>query len=224
MARKHFLPKNEEDQVKFYANFAAVLGVVAPRVGVTPEEVDAIRADAEYYRYVCKAHREYAETTKALTTHKENLRDGKHLGSLPEPVTLPTPPPAVPDAPFKRLCNLVATIKRHKGYTETIGAQLRILGNEVPTLEPSVKPRLSVKFINGRPVLNWKKLGLDSVELEADRNTGTFVPVGVRVAPEYVDTTPPPSAPAVWRYRAIFRKKDETVGEWSDVASVCVLS
>lgn len=224
MARRYFLPLTESELVAFYANFAGVLGLVAARVGITPEEVETIRADEAYFRFVCNSHRDYTATTKALTIHKNDLREGKPLGAFPEPVSLSSIPPAVPDAPLDRLRDLCARIKRHPGYTDTIGEQLGILGSEVPALAPSVKPRLTVKIVSGRPVVQWAKNGLDAVEIEVDRNTGTFVPLGIRVTPRYTDTAPPPPAPALWRYRAIFRKKDETVGDWSEVASVWVLS
>lgn len=224
MARKHFLPVSEPDLLAFYANFAGVLGLVAARVGVAPEEVEWVRADEAYLRFVCSAHRDYVATAKALTTHKNDVREGKPIGSFPEPVVLEPVPPVVPDAPIERLRDLVVRIKRHKGYTDTIGEQLGILGSEVPALAPTIKPEITAKLVNGRPVLNWAKNGLQAVELEVDRNTGTFVPLAVRLSPRYTDTAPPPTTPAVWRYRAIYRKKDETVGEWSEVVSVWVIS
>lgn len=41
----------------------------------------------------------------------------------------------------------------------------------------------------------------------------------------YLDTAPlpAPGASAVWKYKAIYRLRDEQVGHWSDVASVSVM-
>jgi hypothetical protein len=40
--------------------------------------------------------------------------------------------------------------------------------------------------------------------------------------PGYTDTTPFPTTPAKWTYRAIYRVGDEQVGQWSAPVSVAV--
>ena len=58
-----------------------------------------------------------------------------------------------------------------------------------------------------------------------DRGTGTFAFLAIDTVPDYLDTTPlpAPGAGAVWKYKAIYRLKDEQVGQWSDVISVSVM-
>ena len=40
--------------------------------------------------------------------------------------------------------------------------------------------------------------------------------------PGYLDTEPLPATSAVWKYKGIFRKDDQRVGLWSDVAAIPV--
>jgi hypothetical protein len=40
--------------------------------------------------------------------------------------------------------------------------------------------------------------------------------------PNYTDTTPSPSTPTKWTYRAIYRLGDSRVGQWSKPVSVTV--
>jgi hypothetical protein len=87
----------------------------------------------------------------------------------------------------------------------------------------SLRPVLSYTFNNGQPDLDWAKAGMDAVEIEADRGAG-FALLTFDTQPGYLDTAPLPAAgtTALWRYRAIYRLKDERVGQWSEVLEVAV--
>ena len=62
---------------------------------------------------------------------------------------------------------------------------------------------------------------LDLLELQVDRGTG-WGPLASDTTPDYTDTTAFPATPAKWKYRAIYRVGDATVGLWSDVKEVLV--
>ena len=49
--------------------------------------------------------------------------------------------------------------------------------------------------------------------------------VGLALAPDYLDTAPLPShgGRAAWKDKAIYRFRDEQVGQWSDVVSASVM-
>ena len=49
-----------------------------------------------------------------------------------------------------------------------------------------------------------------------------YLPLTTDTRPGCVDTEPMPATPAKWKYKAIFRKDDERVGLWSDVAEIAV--
>jgi hypothetical protein len=65
---------------------------------------------------------------------------------------------------------------------------------------------------------------MDALEIEVDRGTGTFALLTIDTVPDYLDTAPLPPAGtnALWRYRAIYRLKDERVGHWSPVLEMAV--
>ena len=76
----------------------------------------------------------------------------------------------------------------------------------------------------GYPVLHWKKNGTGALELEVDRGAGSFSLLTIQMSPGYQDNTPlpAPGTAALWKYRAIYRIRDEQVGHWSQVLEVGV--
>ena len=64
---------------------------------------------------------------------------------------------------------------------------------------------------------------LDICEIEVDRSDSKgFVLLTFDTTPNYTDTTPLPSTPTKWTYRAIYRVGDSRVGQWSKPVSVTV--
>jgi hypothetical protein len=53
-----------------------------------------------------------------------------------------------------------------------------------------------------------------------------FAYLAIDTVPDYLDSIPLPAPGAgdVWRYKAIYRLHDEQVGQWSDTASISVMS
>jgi hypothetical protein len=64
---------------------------------------------------------------------------------------------------------------------------------------------------------------MEALELEVDRGNG-FTLLTIDTHPGHLDTAPLPSAgtTALWRYRGIYRQKDQRVGQWSAVLEVAV--
>jgi len=61
----------------------------------------------------------------------------------------------------------------------------------------------------------------DALEIHVDRGDGKgFAFLAIDTVPGYIDTAPIPATPAVWKYKAIYRKNDERIGQWSAVVSV----
>lgn len=58
---------------------------------------------------------------------------------------------------------------------------------------------------------------MDALEIHVDRGPG-FAFLTLDTAP-----LPAPGASAVWKYKALYRLRDEQVGQWSDIASVSVM-
>ena len=69
----------------------------------------------------------------------------------------------------------------------------------------------------------WHPAFLGICEIEVDRSDSKgFVMLTFDTTPNYTDTTPFPSTPAKWTYRAIYRVGDQRVGQWSKSVSITV--
>ena len=104
---------------------------------------------------------------------------------------------------------------------------LHIVGPEetAPDLS-TLKPVLPLRMSGGRVEIDWGWEGaggsVESCEILVDCGTGVFAPLTIDSRPGYVDTEPMPATPGRWKYKAIFRKDDQRVGLWSDVAEIAV--
>jgi hypothetical protein len=66
-----------------------------------------------------------------------------------------------------------------------------------------------------------RKKGMETVEIQKDTGTGwQFLAMDTR--PNYTDTTPFPTPPAMWKYRAIYTKDSQRLGQWNNVAEISV--
>ena len=105
-----------------------------------------------------------------------------------------------------------------------IGQTLNILALKAPHVDlDSLQPVLSVKFVNDQPFLDWAKAGMEALEIEVDRGNG-FTLLTIDTHPGHLDTAPlpAPGTTALWRYRGIYRLKDQRVGQWSAVLEVAM--
>lgn len=64
-----------------------------------------------------------------------------------------------------------------------------------------------------------KKGMMESIEIQKDSGTGWQL-LAVDTRPNYTDTTPFPTPPAMWKYRAIYTKDSQRTGQWSNVAEI----
>ncbi|MDD5037302.1 MAG: hypothetical protein PHE55_21455, partial [Methylococcaceae bacterium] len=164
---------------------------------------------------------------ESAVAFKKVVRDGPKDSLL----TVPSLPAVIPPtgAPFPDVFGflgaLITRIKIHKNYTDAIGAALKILPSKSPGVDPNtLQPVLAVELRAGHPNILWDKNGMDGIEIEVDRGTGSFVLLAFDTVPDYLDTAPlpAPGTSAIWKYRAIYRLHDERVGQWSQVLEVAV--
>jgi len=88
-------------------------------------------------------------------------------------------------------------------------------------LSATLAPELSLRSLGGQVEVVWKKGMMEAVEIQKDTGTGwQFLAVDTR--PNYTDTTPFPTPPAMWKYRAIYTKDFQRTGQWSNVAEISV--
>ncbi len=120
----------------------------------------------------------------------------------------------------------VTRIKTNSAYTEALGDQLGIIGEEISTDVPNMKPVLILtKQASGGVSAKFKKLGADAVEIRSKRgNETSFTFLARDTNSPYPDNRENlvPGVPEKREYIGIYVIKDQLVGLESDVASITV--
>ena len=230
MAKTDLMQKGELTFARQMLMFKENIGPHAAALGLTPAQVAAQAADADYYQHVVMNHNLVLGHSKSWTVLKKSLRRGKPdagVDSLPV-LDLPAPPPAVPSGVEGRFRRLVRLVKLSANYTPTIGAELGIEAASLIAPNPAaLQPQLTAQVNGSHVELGWDWQGyrafLDQCECQVNRNDGLgFVPLKHSVVPGCWDETPFPAGPAVWQYRAIYHADGQRIGQWSQTASVTV--
>jgi hypothetical protein len=219
------MPNSDSGKADLLDHLAATLPHYIDILNITAEEVAAVKADADAFRYGLKELSDIQAYAQHWTTFKNLLRDGgSDAIGWPVPPVLALPiPNAVSFGIIPRLSSLVGRIKSDKNYTTAIGQDLWLIGAS-QVIDPSTwKPTLNIQSQAGHPIIAWTKGKAAALEIWVDRGDGSnFVFLTINTEPNTTDTTPLPSTSAVWKYKAIYRLHDEQVGQWSDVISVTV--
>ncbi len=222
-----YLPTNDVGKKDWLKHFSTTLPVYAPVLDLGDNTLKRMATHAINFEAIILGLERYRTYGLALTAFKDLMRDGKsepgQLPDVPKPIVLEGD--AVADI-FGEVGLLVNTIKGSKKYNESMGKALGIEasadggggGSEAP------KPVLGIELQGGRPNILWKKGKMDGVKIMVDRGTGTYTFLAIDTHPDYLDTHPLPELgkSELWRYIAIYLKRDEEVGEWSDPVQVSV--
>ncbi|SRR5581483_1468648 len=232
MPKGYYLGLNDEGIAALLENIAAKLGGhLATLTTITNSDLTSVQADAKAFRYLVTLQDLVQNYAQQITSNK-NLYRGGNAPSAPAPAgfTLPTPlPPVVAPGIVPRLRSLVGRIKNDTGYVDSIGQDLNIEGPEQTGPDFSnFAPVLDLSINGGRVEVGWSWQGcgkyLDMIEILVDRGDGKgFVLLAHdTTTPSYVDTTPLPASPAIWKYKAIYMVGDQRVGQWSVEYSITV--
>lgn len=230
MARSDYIAANDDTFAGQLQTFKNVIGAYTGTLGVTPDQVDAQAADADYFSYAVTVHDIMRNGAQQWTSWK-NLQ--RHGGTAPATGTpsVPTFPPVVDlvqPGIEERFRALAKAIKSSPNYNTSIGEALGIEGPErtgpdLATVQPNIEASVSGSEVQVKWSWGGKSAYLDMCELQVDRADGKgFVMLAFDTTPNYTDTTPFPSAPAKWTYQAIYRVGDHRVGQWSKPVSVTV--
>jgi hypothetical protein len=230
MAKEDYIEPNDDAYNAQMQTYKAVIGNYATLLGVTPAQMVAQAADANYYDYLLKCNQLMANAASQWVAWKNLVRGGGTPPASGAPV-LPTLPPAVaPVAPGieTRFRVLVQQNKASSNYNETIGKALGIegvqkTGPDLATIQPLIDAIISGNHVNVKWGWGGHSAYLDMCELQVDRKDGKgYVLLAFDTTPGYTDTQPFPAVPATWTYRAIYRVGDAQVGVWSLPVSVTV--
>lgn len=227
MKKGFYLPRSEEEKVTWLINFAAKLRIYAAKYNITPEELMDAQQSADFYAAIHNFLNQYDNFLSAAYKYRNIMRDGNKNGSVLQPLTMPMITLPMPVAPgiFKRIRAIVNRIKANIHYSEADGYDLGIEGTSETVDTTSAKPVLKVRIGDGgHPEIIWTKQGFDAIEIYKLEADGTWRLLAIDLQPNYIDMEPlpPVGKSAVWTYRAIYRKKDKQVGQYSDVVSVTV--
>ncbi len=234
--RKNTMPKSDYLKRKD-AQFAAQLntfknniGAYATLLGVSPAQVSAQAADADYFNYVLACQEIMANGSQQWTAWKDLVRLGGTPPASGMPVA-PTFPAAVAAVALGIQVRFRALVKQCKGsanYNVAIGEALGIEGAAQTGPDfATLKPTITLELTGAGVMIRWGWEGnaafLDFIEIAVDRGDGKgFVTLTFDSTPDYLDTTPFPATAAKWAYKAVYRVDEQRAGLWSDVASITV--
>jgi hypothetical protein len=233
MKHQDYYPIRVADQVAWLLNFADKLPGRATALGLAPALVTALVADALWLAYVLQ---NWLDAVRAFSLGCTQTALAAQTGTGSAAVALNTftapalPTGVTPQLPgsLTRIFTAVQDIKNGHKCTDAIAAELGLVGSAAtgPDLT-TVQPVIAAKISGSEVALKWGWQGngafLDACEIVVDRNDGKgYVPLTIDTTPNYNDTTPFPTAKAIWTYKAIYRLEDKQVGLWSQSVSVTV--
>ncbi len=235
MARKDFLPDDDAGLVALLKQIVQHLPDFYVRLGITEdhEYVAALFADELAFSHAFRVQRGLTGSAVAATQVKNLLRDGSKDGNK-KPMQVHYPewnvpaPPAVPPGVVGRVRRLARFIRAQPGCTPEMEIVLGLRGRESTTRSvDEAKPKIEVVKRGEHMQVRWGWQGwrkkVNALDLEVDRLDGRgFLPLLTDPNPNAVDPEPLPETPQRWRYRAMYRKDDRRVGQWSDVVEVVV--
>ncbi|WP_079435671.1 hypothetical protein [Zoogloea sp. LCSB751] len=224
MAKSYYMPKDDNGKVALLDLLATRLPIYAELLEISPADIASLQADAAALRYTINAFNVIQGNARLWTAFKNLQRDGgAGSGAFPPGANLPAQVPTVSPGIVPRVTALIARIKTARHYTEAIGQDLNIVGSTQIVDPDGWKPIIDIAVKAGRPVIQWTKGDADSIEIWADRGDDKGLAFHtITTDPAYTDASPAPASSALWKYKAIYRLRDEQVGNWSDVISVAI--
>lgn len=232
MAKLDYMPNDDEGKARLFVRFRDGIGPYLAALEIAPDapEILAQAADATRFRALLDFAVTMQRAAKAWTAQKDRELDGSGnvSGELVVPAMGPDfPPPAAPGI-VKRFRKTVAWVKTRPGYNDAMGIALGVVG--VQRARPdlaTIAPEIDAQLVGGRVEIAWGWQGLrdwvEGIQIEVDRSDGHgFVLLTIDFTAGTVDTTPLPAQLTRWKYRAIFRKNDAPIGQWSKTVSINV--
>lgn len=239
MKRKYFYPADFFERPEWHLNLAAKLQLYAAALTLPAAEVNEGVADNLYLAYGLGVWinnvREYAiSCTSSLDTLARGTGGEAFVFQNCTAPALPTLPVGITEVlpgALDRTFKLVKLIKTRPGYTEAIGLDMGIVGEEAPPPPPPGEvppPPLTVTAISGTANQNARvkfvKNGHEYVIVECSVNGGAFAELGMSNKSPFIDARPLLVAgqAEVREYRARYYDNGAPSSGWSDVAKVTV--
>ena len=227
MAKDDYMPREEQDIAALMERFRDNIGSFSTLLGLTPAEIGNQSEDASWFRYALNHTIRMKNAGSEWVAYKNLLLTGNDAqdgpANIPPTPSMPDPePPSVNFGILTRFRELVRRIKASPNYNETVGEALGIIGPDAGEPDPATLiPEISLRTSGGQVEVVWKKGKMEAIEIQKDTGAGwQFLAMDTR--PNYIDTTPFPAPPAMWKYRAIYTEDSQRMGQWSNVAEISV--
>lgn len=165
----NYLPLTDIKRDFWLRSFYTKLTTYAAVLDIEPSVLQQVQIDAEAFHAVVLYTEKVRNYSEAVTTFRNLLRNGStSLGTLPNPPEAITLPAGMKRDIFGRIRRLVRNIKSHPNYSESIGDELQIIAPKSAEDINTWKPRLSVAFNAGIPIIKWKKGKSQGIKLKAE--------------------------------------------------------
>lgn len=204
MAKKDIIPARASELDTYEENFGAKYPTIAASVGIDAGDITNTTTIVSTHRH------DYA----AYSTKKAESKAAGEKNAASE------------KASISEIRRAAAELKRRPGYTNEMGAELRIIGIEEdipPTSE--WKPALKGKVDGHNVIVGFGKEHADRIQINSMRVEETeFQYLSDDTYPPYIDTRPKldEAKPETRKYQAWFILKDEIVGVPSDIITVTI--
>lgn len=209
-------------------NYFATLQISLADVHVAVNVQDALVFD-----YICKRQDALKKAAEGATAERNRARYGDKLApNTPVNLAYPAAPANIPSPIMPgveaRFRALVEWLRTRPGWNDAIAEALGVLGEDTGTPDAATfKPILPLSIEGNQVLIGWGWQGsrpvAQALRIEVDRGDGQgFRFLASDTQPGYTDKTPFPTTPAKWKYRAIFVRNEEMLGQWSDVAEINV--
>lgn len=223
------IPRTDNELAVWLNNFSGAFATHAMALGFTAADVTAMQNDAAMLQYlVGDMVPAFKNALAARTAYKNLIKDGPvgaPGGAVPAAPALAAPPVSVAPGVVPRIRQMIQRIQAAPAYTEAIGRDLGITGEDggTPADPSTAKPSAKAVALPGSEVrIEFVKGSFDGVVIEGRRKDETqWTMLGTDNYSPYLDTRAPRTAgeSEVREYRLRYLLKDETVGDWSDIIS-----
>ena len=222
-----YVKTNDLQFVQQLSNFANKLPMYAATLGITVPQLTSALDDANFFSFIVLKLNESATFGQNWTQLKDQARKDDVpavLPPFPVPPDIMTPPPLVNSDIEGRFRELVRIIKAHPNYTTGIGEDLGMEAPDSTDDFSTYKPEFTLQIVAGQVLLKWTKKQSDGVRIFKAIDAGQFAFIDVDLKPHYLDksSSPPAGAVQVWKYKLVYIKNDEEIGQFSDVVEISV--
>jgi len=231
MKRKPYFPRLISQRSDWFHNYATQLPIANVILAMAADNVINTVKDARFGEYGCGAWltstREFGPAATASIEGLLNTaaNDPFVLPSLTVPA-LPAGVVAVAPGLLKRIFLFVQAIKANPNYTEAIGLQLGIVGQEDAAEHALAEFFLKVERSGGCECVKivFKKFGRQGVVIYCKRGGGAWEMLAIDLSSPYLDERPllVAGTPEIREYKLQFYDDAAAVGDFTDVSSVTV--